>query len=342
MKIAIHHNPDSFSVRWIDYCKKQRIECKVVNAYDNDIIKQVADCDAFMWHFYQGDYRDMLFARQLIYSLQAKGIVCFPDFSTSWHFDDKVGQKYLLEAVGAPLVPSYVFYTKKDAMSWISNTSFPKVFKLRGGASSANVKLAYNINDAKKLVSRAFSKGFSQYDGWGSLRERFREWREGKSGFQNVLGGIVRLFLPTEYAKMHGAEKGYAYFQDYIPNNTFDIRVIVIADKAFAIKRMVRKNDFRASGSGNIRYNKIEMPEECVKKSFKLAKDLKTQSLAIDFVFDEQENPLIVEISYGFATPVYDNCPGYWTADMNWHEEAFRPQEWMVDCLIQQIEKRSH
>lgn len=37
MKIAIHHRPDSFSERWIEYCKKENIDYKIVNAYDNDI-----------------------------------------------------------------------------------------------------------------------------------------------------------------------------------------------------------------------------------------------------------------------------------------------------------------
>lgn len=27
------------------------------------------------------------------------------------HFDDKIGEQYLLEAVDAPVVPGYVFYT---------------------------------------------------------------------------------------------------------------------------------------------------------------------------------------------------------------------------------------
>ena len=40
------------------------------------------------------------------------------------------------------------------------------------------------------------------------------------------------------------------------------VRVIVINDKAFAIKRMVRKNDFRASGSGIIEYDKENLTDE--------------------------------------------------------------------------------
>jgi hypothetical protein len=44
MKITIHHRPGSFSDRWIEYCKREGIEYKIVNAYDSDIVKQVEDC----------------------------------------------------------------------------------------------------------------------------------------------------------------------------------------------------------------------------------------------------------------------------------------------------------
>lgn len=334
MKIAIHYSPDSFSVRWIEYCKENFIDYKIVNAYDSDIIQQVENCDIFMWHHHHGNYKDVLFAKQLLYSLQIAGKKVFPDFNTGWHFDDKVGQKYLLEAIDAPLVPSYAFYTKESALEWVDRTTFPKVFKLRGGAGSSNVKLAKTKEEAIKMIGRAFGKGFTQFDRWRNLKERVRKYREGKDSLLGICKGIGRLFIPTEFSKMHYREKGYVYFQDFIPNNSFDLRVIVVGDKAFAIKRIVREGDFRASGSGNIIYDKQEIDETCVEIAFKVNKVLISQSLAIDFVFDIKNNPLIVELSYGFATAVYDSCPGYWTSDLVWHEEAFKPQYWMVENLI--------
>src|SRR5690554_5639993 len=106
MKIAIHNTKSEgfFDNYWINYCKKNNIEFKLVNAYDSNIVDQVKDCTAFMWHHSNYDYRDALFAKQLLYSLEQKGMKVFPDFNTTWHFDDKVGQKYLLEAIGATLV----------------------------------------------------------------------------------------------------------------------------------------------------------------------------------------------------------------------------------------------
>lgn len=337
MKIAIHHTPGTFSDRWISYCEEKGIPYKIVDAYSSDIVKQVEDCDAFMWHHHHANYKDALFAKQLLYSLQIAGKKVFPDFNTGWHFDDKVGQKYLLESIGAPLVPSYVFYTKKEALDWIEKTTFPKVFKLRGGAGASNVKLARTKNDARKLVNKAFGKGFPQFGRMTYLKERYKKWRNGKDSFIGICKGFYRLIVPTEFSKMHSREKGYAYFQDFVPDNKFDIRIVVIGNnKAFGLKRMVRKDDFRASGSGSIIYDKSGIDERCVKIAFDVAKNLKAQSLALDFVFGKDNNPLIVEISYGYSIKAYYKCEGYWTDDMEWHEgKGFDIEGWMLENLIQ-------
>ena len=44
--------------------------------------------------------------------------------------------------------------------------------------------------------------------------------------------------------------KDYVYFQKFLPNNKYDIRIVVIGDRAFGFIRYNRENDFRASGSG--------------------------------------------------------------------------------------------
>lgn len=339
MKIAIHHRRGSFSDRWIAYCQEKGIEYKLVNAYDNDIIGQVEDCDAFMWHFHQGDYRDMQMAKALILSLEAKGIKCFPDSRTCWHFDNKVWEKYLLEAVDAPLVPSYVFYSEREAMEWASKTIFPKVFKLKGGAGASNVKLAHTQKEAERLIKQCFGKGFSQYRWKDHLKEQWRKYREKNATLRELLRPVYYAFkrYPTIFSHYHQKEIGYAYFQDYICNNSYDIRVCVVDERAFALKRMTRKGDFRASGSGNIIYDKQQIDERCVQIAFKVNRKLHAQSIAFDFVFDENCNPLIVEISYGYAMKAYDLCEGYWSEDMQWHKGThFDFCGWMVDYLIKE------
>lgn len=345
MKLAIHYrkgtfsdSKDSFNKRWIDYCESKGIPYKLVDAYSNDIIEQTSDCDCFLWHHSHSHPKDILFAKQLLFSLEAKEIKVFPNYYTAWHFDDKVGQKYLLEAIKAPLVKSYVFYSKVEALAWLETTSFPKVFKLRGGAGAKNVKLVKTKRDAKKLISKAFGKGFRQYEPISNLKERWRLYKKKQTNFYNVFKGVLRFFKEPEYSKTIGYERGYIYFQDFIPNNNSDTRVIVIGNRAFAVKRMTRDNDFRASGSGVKKYERENIDLRTVKMSFDIAKRLKSDSIAFDFVFDVNNTPLIIEICYAFAIEFYDPCPGFWDEKLKWHEGEFIPQNWMIEDLMSKLE----
>lgn len=341
MKIAIHNRNESFSKRWIEYCEKKSIPYKIVNCYDNDIIDQLKDCDALLWHHHHANYKDVLFAKPLLFSLEQSGKIVFPDFNTNWHFDDKVGQKYLFESIEAPHVPSFVFYDKASAIKWAKSTSFPKVFKLRGGAGSANVRLVKTYFEAAGLINQCFGRGFSKFNKYEYFKEQIRKYKQNKSSSLSLFKGCARLLIPTKYSKIMGKERGYAYFQEFIPNNDSDIRVIVTGDKAFAIKRMTRENDFRASGSGTVLFNKSAIDENCIKIAFDVNKKINSQSVAYDFVFDENNNPLIIEISYAYMAAPYDACEGYWDEKLNWYEGKFCPQNWIIEDILQKIVNKS-
>lgn len=336
MLLAINNSDRGFHPRWIKYCKNNNITFKLVNCYSNDIINQLKDCDAFLWHHSHIDYRDKIFAKQLLYSLQMAGMKVFPNFNTTWHFDDKVGQKYLLEAIGAPIVPSHVFYSKTEALQWLESTQFPIVNKLSGGAGSTNVRMVSSKKEAIIIINKSFGKGFKQYNAWKSFKERWRKFLLNKAGFEDALKGLIRFVHPTPFNKMSANEKGYVYFQTFIPNNNFDIRVVVVADKAFALKRMNRKNDFRASGGGEIIYSKDTIDEKCISIAFDVNDRIKSQSIAFDFIFDKTNSPLIIEISFGYDVPAYDFCEGYWTKDLQWHEGShFDFCGWMIESIIE-------
>src|SRR5690606_9989091 len=125
-------------------------------------------------------------AKYLLFSLEQAGLKVFPNFNTNWHFDNKLAQKYLLEAIGAPLVKSYVFYTKKEALEWAKTTIYPKVFKLKGGAGAQNVKLARNEKEAMRLINKSFSKGWPAFDKANYFKERLGKFSRGKEGIISI------------------------------------------------------------------------------------------------------------------------------------------------------------
>lgn len=332
--IAIHDSTTGFHPRWVAYCQQNDIPYRLVNCYDSDIIQQLEGCSALMWHHGQSNPRDILIARQILSALEHAGLKVFPDFRTAWHFDDKVAQKYLFEALDIPAVPAHVFVERDKALAWVENTEFPKVFKLRRGAGSAGVQLMRNRQQARRLIKRAFGRGFPVYDPWGSLKERLYKARSGQASLVSLLKGAARIVYPPRYSKILGRERGYVYFQDFMPNNNSDTRVMVVGDKACALRRNTRPGDFRASGSGLLDYNPEIVNKRCIEIGFEVSEKLKADALAFDFVFGESGEPYVIEISYGSPTYFYDGCPGYWNRDIKWCGGDIDVQGWMIEQLV--------
>lgn len=338
MKIAIADRKGSFSDYWIKYCEEHTIPYKVVNPYDTDIVEQVSDCDAFMWHHHHANFRDTLFAKQLLFSLEQAGKVVFPNFRTGWHFDDKLGQKYLFEALGVQAAKSWVFYDKKSAYEWIETTDFPKVFKLRGGAGSANVMLAHNAREAKNFVKRAFGRGFAQFRGCDYVRDRYKAYKTKKITLKALIRSCGRLIIPTKYARMHAPEKGYAYFQEFIPNNGFDYRLEIANNKAIAMVRMCREGDFRASGGHDDRYDSSLIPQDVVEFAFECYDKLEVQSVALDIVREKESGKLyLIEVSYCYGLDADEFEHGYWTRDGEHNREPFNGVYWMIEEVIKAV-----
>lgn len=130
-------------------------------------------------------------------------------------------------AVGAPLVPTCMFYDLKETLRWIDRTVFPKVFKLRKGAGSSNAKLVHNATEARALAERAFSSGFSAVRHYG--QDALKRYRATKK-HGDLLKAVKR--IPRTLAtilsnrEMMEVEKGYV-FKTSFRITTFDTRVTV-------------------------------------------------------------------------------------------------------------------
>ncbi len=334
-RLAIHDRPGSFSDRWIEYCEANDVRFTRVACHDTRILDQLRTVDGLLWHWRHDAAEDLQCAPRLIPAAEAMGLRVFPNYSTCWHYDDKVAQKYLLEAIGAPLVPTWVFYEREKALAWIDRATFPVVFKLARGAGSQNVWLAKSVTEAQALVSRAFSQGFIASPGllrdfWTKAGRHLRD--------RDLSGTLLRLRqtlagIRTRRQSMQ-REKGYLLFQEFIPDNRYDTRITVIGDRAFGFTRDVRPGDFRASGSGAIVYDRARIDEECVRVAFAVVDRIGSQSLAFDFVKHGDGQPRIVEISYAYLAEPVHRCPGHWKRDLQWSEGHVWPEDAIIEDLL--------
>lgn len=118
MTLAIH-NGTSWNEKWINYCIKNKIAYLRVNCYETEIINQLKEngITHLMWHFHHSKAKDILMARNVLYAAAKMGIKTFPDFDTCWHFDDKISQKYLLEALDAPF--KFIIHTNSNGKRYV-------------------------------------------------------------------------------------------------------------------------------------------------------------------------------------------------------------------------------
>jgi glutathione synthase/RimK-type ligase-like ATP-grasp enzyme len=338
MRIAIHDTPGSFSSKWIEYCKEQKIDFEIVNCYDTSIIAKMESFDVLLWHHQQSNPIDNFLAIKLLEAIQFSGKLVFPNHNTGWHFDDKVAQKYIFESLDIKSPINYVFYDFKTLNLFSDSCAYPIVWKLKGGSGSRNVKLIHSKNELLKIGRKMFGSGVREYDSIDGIKEAVRRYRLGKNKAIDILKSFAHLVYPVRYERMSGKAWGYVYLQEFIPQNDSDYRVIVINDKAFAIKRYTRPNDFRASGSGYIEYKKEVFNDELIQTAFDIAAKVKMQCVAFDFVYRNNE-PLLVEMSYGFRKEGYYDCEGYWDINLNWHKGKFNPYGWIIEDIKSEFYK---
>lgn len=337
MRIAIHNTPYSFADKWIEYCQENKIDYSIVNCYDSDIIQQMEPYDILLWHYQQSNATDNFMAKNLLEALEFSGKLVFPNHNTGWHFDDKVAQKYIFESLNIKAPKNYVFYDLKTVKQFAKTSAYPIVWKLKGGSGSRNVKLIKNESELVSIGKKMFGSGIREYDAIDGIKESIRRYKMGKKKMIDIFKAVAHLVYPVKYERMSGKAWGYVYLQEFIPNNDSDYRVIVIGeDKAFAIKRYTRPNDFRASGSGYIEYKKELFSDELLNISFEIASKVKTQCIAFDFVYRDGE-ALLVEMSYGYRKEGYYACEGYWDKDLKWHAGSFNPYEWIIEDLRKEL-----
>lgn len=332
--LGLYLSPSSFSDRWVEYCQEKGIPFKDVDPFRPDLMQQVEGLKAFAWHWAHDDARAAQMARQVTYALEAMGLAVFPNSATCWHYDDKVGQKYLLEAIGAPVPECWVFYDLKTALDWVRTAEFPKVFKLRGGAGSQGVRLVKNRPAARALCRRAFGSGFPAAQGY--LHDARTKMRKTKS-VEQLLAKLRRapsaILQSGRTSRLLPRSRGYILFQEFLAGNTFDTRVTVVGRRAFGYTRQNRPGDFRASGSGGNGYSPDTIDLQCVRTAFRISGALGTQSLAFDFL-QREGTFVIAEISYAYMATYIHECPGYWDSSLVWHDGHVWPQDAILEDLL--------
>ena len=180
-------------------------------------------------------------------------------------------------------MPTFATYSRTEAMEFLNKTAFPVISKITNGSASCGVIRLNNKKSAERYVNSCFSKvGRKTY--WPFIRQI-----------------------------------NYVYFQKFISDAKYDLRIIVAGNKLFGYYRYPKSGDFKASGAGIV--EKKALPEEAMRLALKTKELFKSTSLAVDMLYSEKEQQfLIIETSLfcGIDTAeqlVIDGKPGYYEYD---------------------------
>jgi hypothetical protein len=325
----------SFSTAWSAQLQRTGHEVVLVDAYRPRFIESLTGCDGFMWWFGQPPRLRNLGKRLLPALEHGLGIPVFPTWRTIWHFDDKVAQKYLLEAAGIPMPETHVFWSPQEALAFADSARYPWVIKLASGITSQNVALLPSAADARFWIRRLFGRGAASLNRDGAIvrlaRRLVHAARAARTGTSSSTGTGRDL------------EKGFLLLQEFLDGNAFDTRVTVIGNRAFAFRRFNRPNDFRASGSGRIDWDPAPIAEDAVALAFRVARTLGAQSVAVD-VLRRNGQPVINEISYYYEGWAVAACAGHWRLQngrpdgvLEWVPGKVTPEDAILTDFLHQV-----
>lgn len=323
-----------FSKKYIKILETNGISWKKMDIDDVDFWEQLKDCSHFIYHWGGFPEHHMIAPSIMPIIENVHKIPVFPNYVTTWHHDDKIREYYLMKSLGFPFIESWVFYEKTKALDWLRNKAeYPLVFKLKSSAGSKDVVLVRNYSLASRITKKMFASGIFLGKVPGNMRLKLMDFKWEKF-YDQVLKKGYRFYKGRDINMQWKKEKNYVLFQKFLPGNDYDTRVTVVGGRAYAYRRFVRKNDFRSSGSGNFDVNPNLIDLNHVKIAFKISKSMDFQSMAYDFLYDEQKRSFFCEISYTYVDWMLYKCPGYWDENLLWNEGHNWPQYFhLVDLL---------
>ena len=338
MKIGLLLNSNnklcSFSEKYREILSKNGVPITLIDPNSNSLLNEIKDCSHLLFRHSQGDTDKIIYETVFYIAQNVLGVKCWPNQETFWPYEDKIREYYLLKSHDFPIIDSHVFWNYKYADSFLKNTQFPWVVKLPKGAGSSNVVIIKTIKDGKKIIKQVFNKGVKSHklDNRSNLFSvsKLGAAKYSKAVLKSVLLNTGLLKNKVDYPEWQ-IQKDGILFQKFLPGNAFDTRVTIIGNRGFAYRRFVRPNDFRASGSGNFDIDPKNIDLRCLEIAFSISKKLNFNTMAYDFIYDENKTPGINEISYCFVDWMVESCSGFWDENLKWHNG----QNWPQHCQLE-------
>lgn len=227
------------------------------------------------------------FIEDILLGLRMQGAVLIPRFSFFRAHHNKVFMEILRDVIGSEAmktIRSRYYGTLEEAAAHTTDLAFPQVLKPAAGAMSTGVA---RVDSGRELLGRAAKLS--------RVVEPLRQLRE-----------LVRAYRHRGYARESWHRRKFVV-QDFIPGLQSDWKVLVYDKKYFALYRLVRPADFRASGSGRFTY-RTDVPREILDFAELVFHTLSVPFLSLDIAVSGNAPHLFEFQAIDFGTRTIDRA----------------------------------
>ena len=312
IRLGIVKDDDNLSFKYNSYwpkferfAKNNNIPYSFLNVHSDNWIKESASYDRIVWRPlpYPSSLYEII--TKITYIEKFLKIPCYPSTEQLWLYEDKIRQYYHLTSYNLPSIPTFISFDEQECINKLESFEYPLISKSFVGSSSVSVSKINNKAEARRHIFKSFSKGLD-------------------TGFP------------------YFRQKGYVFFQKYIHDADYDVRIILVGEKIMGYYRMVPKNDFRASGAGIVTHE--ELPIEAVLLARKVRERMPGPVLAVDLLKSKSEDRFyIIETSSAIEVDnigdfSLNNVRGY--SLLNNNSLEFHPGRfWLQDLILEEFLK---
>ncbi len=240
-------------------------------------------------------YKD--FIEDIIHGLELQGAILIPTFKFLRANNNKVFMEILRDLTNDQTlynISSSYFGTIEKLRNKLDIFKYPVVIKTAGGAMSTGVHLAKNKNELLRFAR---------------LISRSRNWWRELWDIKNYIKHGGKIILNSRFRKKF-------IVQNFIPELKNDWKILVYGNKHYVLNRSIRKNDFRASGSGLFNFEK-ELPKGLLDFVNSVVAKFNLPQFSIDVAFDG-ENFILIELqALYFGTKTIEYAPFYFRKEEN-------------------------
>lgn len=268
------------------------------------------------------------FIEDIVFGLKEAGAILLPDALFLRANNNKVFME-IIEQVKLPKelhnLPAKYFGTFDEIKKAIkaNEISYPCVIKSAAGAKSRGVALA---NNDKELLVKA-----------KKIAKTFR--------LKVFVKELIRMRLHRGYLP-ESAFQGKLIIQPFVKGLQNDWKVLIYENKYFILKRSVRVNDFRASGSG-LNYKsggESEFPIQMLSYLREFYLNLDLPNLSIDFGYDGTKGYVFEYQAVHYGTYTQQKSNDYYeyeNGDWRLKQNDLKLEEVYVYSIVEYLKRKN-